>query len=189
MCDATSTGGGCATGGGCQTRPMQQRRLLLIRHAEAADAPLDADRPLTERGTRHAAAIGSWLEQGGLMPDRVVVSPARRAAQTWDRAGAPLVPDLQPIVDPRIYDNTVEALLAAIRETPEDVRTLAVVGHNPSVGELAGVLDDGQSSPAARRDLDAGFRTGGVAVFVLAAPFPDIAPGTATLRDFTVPGG
>jgi phosphohistidine phosphatase len=80
-------------------------------------------------------------------------------------------------VDARIYDNTVEALLAAIRETPEDVATLAVVGHNPSVAELAGVLDDVQASPAARCEVDAGFRTGGIAVFLLATPFAAIAPG------------
>jgi phosphohistidine phosphatase len=100
-----------------------------------------------------------------------------------------LVPGLGPIVDARIYYNTVEALLTAIRESPEDVRTLAVVGHNPSVGELAGVLDDGQGNPVARRDVDAGFRAGGVAVFLLAAPFAAIAPGAATPSDFTVPGG
>jgi phosphohistidine phosphatase len=167
---------------------VQPRRLLLVRHAKAADGPVDADRPLTERGGRHAAAIGDWLTQAGLVPDRVLVSPARRAVQTWERAGAALVPDLHPMVDARIYDNTVEALLAAIRESHEDVRTLAVVGHNPSIGELVGVLDDGQGSPAARRDVDAGFRTGGVAVFLLPTPFAAIAPGTATLSDFTVPG-
>jgi phosphohistidine phosphatase len=163
------------------------RRLLLVRHAKAADGRVDADRPLTRRGARRAAAIGSWLRQAGLVPDRVVVSPARRAAQTWEGAGTQLVPDLEPIVDPRIYDNTVEALLAAIRETPEDVRTLAVVGHNPSIGELARVLDDGQGGPTAR-DVHAGFPTGGVAVFALATPFAAIAPGLGRLTDFTVPG-
>jgi phosphohistidine phosphatase len=167
---------------------VQPRRLLLVRHAKAADGPVDADRPLTERGGRHAAAIGDWLTQAGLVPDRVLVSPARRAVQTWERAGAALVPGLRPMVDARVYDNTVEALFAAIRESHEDVRTLAVVGHNPSIRELAGVLDDGQGSPAARRDIDAGFRTGGVAVFLLPMPFAAIAPGTATLSDFTVPG-
>jgi phosphohistidine phosphatase len=167
---------------------VQPRRLLLVRHAQAAEGPVDADRPLTERGARHAAAIGSWLEQAGLVPDRVLVSPARRAAHTWELAATPLAPDRQPILDGRIYDNTVEALLAAIRETPEEVRTLAVVGHNPSVGALADVLDDGQGGPAARRDVEAGFRTGGLAVFVLATPFAAIGPGGATLSDFTVPG-
>jgi phosphohistidine phosphatase len=164
------------------------RRLLLVRHAKAADGPVDMDRPLTERGARHAAALGAWLEQAGLTPDGVLVSPARRAAETWEQASAPLLPAVPPIVDPRIYDNTVEALLAAIRETPDNVRTLAVVGHNPSIGELATVLDDGEGSPAARRDVDAGFPTGGIAVFTLGTPFDEIAPGAATLSAFTVPG-
>ena len=167
---------------------MQPRRLLLVRHAKAAVGPVDADRALTERGSRQAAAIGAWLEQAGLVPERVLVSSARRAVQTWELAGAPLVPDLQPIVDARIYDNTVEALLAAIQETPEDVRTLAVVGHNPSIRELTDVLDDGQGSPAVRRDLDVGFRTGAVAVFFLATPFAVLTPGAGRLSDFAVPG-
>ena len=167
---------------------MQQRRLLLVRHAHAAAGPVDAERPLTERGERDATALGTWLAQAGLVPDRVLVSPARRAVQTWERAGGALAPDLQPVVDQRIHDNTVEALLAAVRETPEDVRTLAVVGHNPSVGALVGVLDDGAGDPVARDGLGAGFPPGGVAVFVLATPFEALAPGTATLSASHAPG-
>jgi phosphohistidine phosphatase len=168
---------------------VQPRRVLLIRHAKAADARVDLDRPLAGRGTRQAAAIGAWLEETGRVPDRVVVSPARRAAQTWDVAAARLRPHVQPVVDPRIYDNGVEALLAVVRETPGDVRTVAVVGHNPSIGELAAALDDGRGDPAARRAVESGFPTAGVAVFSLAGPFADIAPGTATLDDFTAPHG
>lgn len=167
---------------------MQLRRLLLVRHAEAAGGPVDAERSLTGKGTRRAAAIGSWLAQAGMAPDRVVVSPARRAAQTWEQARASLEPDVEPVVDARVYDNTVEALLAVIAETPDDVQTLVVVGHNPSVGELARDLDDGRGSAPARRDVEAGFRAGGVALFTLATPFAAIAPGTATLTDLTVPG-
>ncbi|MGZ4613446.1 MAG: SixA phosphatase family protein, partial [Kineosporiaceae bacterium] len=112
---------------------MQPRRLLLVRHAKAAHGPVDAERPLTERGRARAAAIGHWLAQSGRVPDRVLVSPARRAVQTWEGAGAALGADPQPVLDPRIYDNTVEALLAAVRETPQEAQTVAVVGHNPSI--------------------------------------------------------
>jgi phosphohistidine phosphatase len=167
---------------------MQPRRLLLIRHAKAAHAAVDADRPLTDRGARQAAAIGAWLKRSAFVPDRVVVSPARRAAQTWRLAAAPLAPDLPPIVDARIYDNTVETLLATIRDTPADVQTVAVVGHNPSIGSLASILDGGQGSAAARRDIETGFPTGGVAVFTVATPFDAVAAGGATLTDFAVPG-
>jgi phosphohistidine phosphatase len=166
---------------------VQPRRLVLVRHAKAASAPVDADRPLTERGARHAAAIGSWLEQAEAVPDRVLVSPARRAVQTWERASTTLATGPQPVVDPRIYDNTVESLLSAIQETADDVRTLAVVGHNPSIGELAADLDDGQGDPQARDDLEDGFPTGAVAVFTVATPFAAIAPGTGTLDDVLLP--
>jgi phosphohistidine phosphatase len=165
------------------------RRLLLIRHAQAADGPVDADRPLTEDGAAQAAAIGTRLGRDGLVPDLVLVSPARRAVQTWGQAAATLGSAPEEIIDPRIYDNTVEAVLTAIRATPADVRTLAVVGHNPSVGELARVLDGGQGDPEARRTVDAGFRPSGVAVFEFAVPFAEIAPGAATLTGVALPGG
>ena len=166
---------------------MQPRRLLLIRHAKAADGPVDVDRALTGRGTRQAAAIGTWLADAGFVPDRALVSPARRAAQTWEQAAVHLGAAPEHVVESRIYDNTVEALLAVIADAPDGVQTLAVVGHNPSIGELAHDLDDDEGSATARRDLHAGFPTGGVAVFTLAAPFGELAPGTATLTDFRTP--
>ena len=167
---------------------MQPRRLLLIRHATAAGGPIDADRPLTGTGVEHAQAIGTWLARAELTPDRVLVSPARRVAQTWENAGAQLSSGPQPIADPRIYDNTVEQVLATIREAPDDALTVAVVGHNPSIRELAAALDDGRGSPEALRALERGFPAAGVAVFVLPGSFAATAPGAATLTDFTVPG-
>ncbi|MGY1821937.1 SixA phosphatase family protein [Geodermatophilus sp. SYSU D00079] len=160
---------------------MSSHRLVLIRHAEAAPGPVDPERPLTARGEQRAAAIGAWLDRAGLVPDRVLVSPARRAVQTWARAGGVLTSAPQPTVDGRVHDNTVEALLAAVRDTPEDVGTLVVVGHNPAVGELATVLDD-------RRDVGPGFPAGGVAVFDLGTRWTDVVPGAATLTGATVPG-
>jgi phosphohistidine phosphatase len=160
-----------------------------MRHAQAAHGPVDADRPLTDHGAEQAAALGRWLAQAGLAPDRVVVSPARRAAETWDRAAAQLTAPPAPITDARIYDNTVEALLDVIQDSPADGEIVAVVGHNPSVGVLASVLDDGEGDPSALRNLHAGFPPGGVAVFTLETPFDSLEPGTARLTDLTVPRG
>lgn len=162
-----------------------QHRLLLVRHAEAAPGPVDIERPLTGRGLRQAAEIGSWLARAAAVPDRILVSPARRAVQTWQQAGAVLAAAPAPVVDPRIHDNTVEALMAAVRETPGTVRTLLVVGHNPSVWELTTALNDAPDRPQAV----AGFPTGGVAVLDLAVPHAEVAPGTASLAAFAAPGG
>jgi phosphohistidine phosphatase len=163
-------------------------RLLLIRHAQAADAPVDRDRPLTAHGTAAAAAIGAWLQKSGSVPDRVLVSSALRAQQTWAAAAEAFGTAPEPTVDPRIYDNTVGAVLEVIGEVTDDVGTLVVVGHNPSMGELAYSLDDGTGSASARRDLHAGFPTGAVAVFRVETSFAALGPGGATLEDLAVPG-
>jgi phosphohistidine phosphatase len=159
------------------------RRLLLVRHAQAAGGGVDADRALTEQGRGDAAAVGRWLVGTGLLPDRALVSPARRAAQTWELAAT----GVRPVVEPRLYANDVDLLIAVVRETPGEVATLAVVGHNPSVGELAQLLDDAAGDPAARDGVARGFPAGAVAVFEAAGPFAALGLGGATLTGFTAP--
>src|SRR5690349_3123624 len=107
------------------------RRLLLIRHAQAADASPDRERPLTDHGVLAARAIGTWLRNSDRTPDRVLVSIALRAQQTWAAAAETLGADRAPTVEERIYANTVESLLEVIGEVADDARTVALVGHNP----------------------------------------------------------
>lgn len=108
---------------------MASHRLLLIRHAQTEQGTPDETRKLTDRGRRDAAAIGTWLESAGVVPDAVVVSPATRARQTWELTAV----DASVTVDDRIYDNRPEGLMAIAREAEESVRVLAIVGHNPSI--------------------------------------------------------
>jgi phosphohistidine phosphatase len=119
-----------------QTRGVTTRRLLLIRHAQTEPGEVDETRKLTHRGRRDAREIGRWLVANDLCPDLVVVSPARRARQTWEIAAAELPDEVRTAIDPRIYDNTVVHLLAVVADVEDTVSTLAVVGHNPSIESL-----------------------------------------------------
>lgn len=171
---------------------MTTRRLVLIRHAKAAQEGVDRDRALARRGTTEAPAIGRWLAGRQLIPDRVVVSPARRARQTWELAAADLAASgpgaaAEPELDERIYDNSVDDLLAVIRETPAAVSTVAIVGHNPAVQELAMTFDDGGGDADGRRELAEKYPTSGVAVFAVTDPWAVAAAGT--LISFAVPRG
>jgi phosphohistidine phosphatase len=168
---------------------VSRQLLVLIRHAKSADGPTDIDRPLASRGRRDAGAIGRLLVQEGIVPDRVVVSPARRARQTWDRAQAELRDVIEVAVDERIYDNHVAGLLEVIAGTPVSVQTLAMVGHNPSFAELADALDDREGDRDARHQMLAGYPTAGVAIFELSDPWAEVHPRSATLRIFAVPRG
>jgi phosphohistidine phosphatase len=158
------------------------RRLVLVRHAEAGAAVVDRDRPLTERGMRQAEAAGAWLARKGVVPDRVLVSPARRTLQTWDRVRVALPTAPERVVDERIYDNTVEGLFELVRETDEDHQAVVLVGHNPAVAQLARVLDDGAGS---ERPVG-GFPPASIALFDVGTPFSVLCPGGATLVDLVV---
>ena len=94
-----------------------QRRLVLVRHAEAAAALIDRDRPLTARGDGRRSGRRLARPQR-VVPDRVLGSPARRTLQTWDRMRAALPSAAERVVDERIYDNAVDGLLGLLRDAP-----------------------------------------------------------------------
>lgn len=164
-----------------------KRRLIVIRHSKAVAGAFDHERPLSDRGFADAAALGRWLAAEGVVPDRVVVSSARRASQTWEGAEAELETRLEVLTDPRVYDNTVDALLAIIQETPDEVATLVLVGHNPSMAELAIGLDDGAGDATARAAVAQSFPTSGVAAFEVEGKWPKLELRGATLSSFVVP--
>ena len=87
--------------------------------------------------------------------------------------------------DDRVYRNTVEDLLEIIRETPAEVTTLAVVGHNPGIEELATALDDGRGDDSSRRELATRNPTSGVAVFDVGDSWAQVR--SATLTSFATP--
>ncbi|HVU60380.1 MAG TPA: histidine phosphatase family protein [Mycobacteriales bacterium] len=166
---------------------MINRTLVLIRHAKAEPtADSDTLRPLAPRGRRDAEAAGRWLADLAVSPGLALVSTAVRAQQTWEGiAGA--FPSAPMRSEPRIYDNTVEALLAIISEVPDEVESLVLVGHNPSMHGLAITLDDGDGHEAAQAALHDGYPTCAITVFDVACGWSDLAYGAARIRAFAAP--
>ena len=119
------------------------RRLILFRHAKAEPAEPGLDdraRALTERGRKDAAKIGAYMASHALIPDRVVISPAARTRETWKFAATAFRPEPGAIMSEQLYDATPHAIFAAIKDAPASVHTLLVVGHNPSLHEVALML-------------------------------------------------
>jgi phosphohistidine phosphatase len=118
--------------------------LYLIRHgiAEArGDAwPDDAKRPLTERGATRLRKAARALARFGVSLDVVLTSPLVRTRQTAEIVAAAF--------DPRPTVVNVEALAPGgtqanlLTELEKHVRRkrIAIVGHEPGLGELAGRL-------------------------------------------------
>ena len=114
--------------------------LILWRHAEAEPGDDDLDRRLTSKGIKQAARVAAWLERH--LPDtcRILVSPARRAQQTAQALGRKFktVQDLAP-------GASVAAILAAAN-WPDSRESVLIVGHQPTLGEVASLLLAGEEA-------------------------------------------
>lgn len=108
--------------------------LILWRHAEAADGTPDVARELTAKGVRQAEKAAAFLHRHLPEHARILVSPAVRTQQTvaalTDRF------TLAPTIAPGA---TAQAVLQAAR-WPEAGDTVLVVGHQPTLGEVAAQL-------------------------------------------------
>ena len=157
------------------------RELILLRHAhaEAAGAAQpDLDRPLSRQGLAESEAAGRWLKEHGYLPDRVLVSPARRTRETLEEVLRTLG-YVEQRQDERIYDATPGTLMQVADEL-RDIARVMLVGHNPGLEQMAAMLSSGQSGEF--RGMPAG------AIAVLHLPSDAMMePGVAKLAAFWWP--
>ena len=119
--------------------------LILWRHAEAEDntGAGDQARALTRRGVKQAAHMADWLDQRMAEDWRILVSSAKRTLQTVK----PLEREFE--VSEAIGTGTSPMALLRAAGWPDGKRNVLVVGHQPTLGEVAaellGVADAGLS--------------------------------------------
>jgi phosphohistidine phosphatase len=114
--------------------------LILWRHAEAEDGTPDSARKLTSKGQKQAKKVAAWLKDRVKSPVRVLASPAVRAQQT---AGA-LTVKFETSEDVGL-STTVERLLRTAG-CPSAEGTVIVVGHQPTLGQVAAFLLTGETA-------------------------------------------
>lgn len=112
--------------------------LILWRHAEAAPGDPDSGRPLTPHGHRQAEAMARFLSPRLPAALRVIASPARRAQETVLALGR-----ATETVEALVPGCDVPGLLAAAG-WPDSAAAVLVVGHQPTLGEVAAQLVDGR---------------------------------------------
>ena len=120
------------------------KNLIIIRHAKSSwDEPLppDLDRPLNPRGLRDAPFMGSVLKCRGLIPERIVSSPAKRALTTAQLIAREVGYEARAIdvLDP-LYGQDPSVLIELIRGFDDAWSRVYLVGHNPELTELVNRL-------------------------------------------------
>lgn len=157
------------------------RELILLRHAHAEPASPgqdDRDRALSKRGRAEATEAGIWMRDHGYLPDRALVSPARRARETLELAQDAIGHGEAELAD-GIYEGSPGELIA-IADAHRDVPRLLMVGHNPGFELLAALMSTGQSGDFR------GMHTAGVTVLRLPADAA-LEPGVAELVAYWMP--
>ena len=130
------------------------KTLVLLRHAKSTSTDgkfADFDRPLSDGGRRDAGLIGRYIKQQTIQLDFVLSSPAARARETTEVVLEAAELRIVARYDERIYEATPLALLEVVSEVDDDRKTILLVGHNPGMEELLGLLtgDPEHMSPAA----------------------------------------
>lgn len=164
-----------------------RRRLYLLRHAKSSwERPrlADRERPLAERGRRACALIAAHIEAAGIEPGAIVCSPAVRARQTAERIAVAMPPGTELRFEPRVYGADWEELLEVVRELPEELRSVLLIGHNPGFQDLAVALAaEGEALERMRRK----FPTAALATLGFAGEWRRLRPGGASLEAFVRP--
>lgn len=161
------------------------KTLILIRHASAEPAGPGGDdfhRALSPAGEKEAVRMASRTRMKGETPDLIVSSPADRALETAlafaRRWGYPV---RKIVLDESIFKGPSLLRLQEVVHGFEDrVERAVIVGHNPSLSDLARLL-------LGRRSLS----LPKASVLRIAFDVPawkDCGPRTAALRSFVVPG-
>ncbi|MCV7394937.1 SixA phosphatase family protein [Mycobacterium paraseoulense] len=162
-----------------------QRTLLLMRHAKSDYPPgvADHDRPLAPRGIKQAGLAGDWLRADAPAIDAVLCSTATRARQTLANTGI----DAPVRYSERLYGATPGTMIEEINAVGEEVETLLVVGHEPTMSALAlGLAGRGTDAATAER-ISAKFPTSAIAVLTVPSGWKDLELGRAELIGFEVP--
>jgi phosphohistidine phosphatase len=163
-----------------------QRTLILMRHAKS-DYPTgvtDHDRPLAGRGIREAGLAGDWLKANVPAIDLVLCSSATRTRQTLDRTEitAPVT------YSERLYGATAGTMIDEINQVDDDVATLLVVGHEPTMSHVAlGLADPDHSDTDATERIAVKYPTSAIAVLRVPGSWARLQLSGAELTAFHVP--
>lgn len=115
--------------------------VFFIRHGIAADPaeyPQDRDRPLIAKGRKKTAAVAQRLREIGISFDEMLSSPLVRAQQTAEILLDRGLTSQLTVTDSLSPDGSfADWLTWLIAWKSPDHRTLALVGHQPDLGQWA----------------------------------------------------
>ncbi len=115
------------------------KTLYIVRHGEKniVDESIDDyDIEVTQKGLEDIHKQAKKLKEKDIIPDLIVSSPAIRTRQTADILSNELNYTKNIMYNEVLYQAFMNELVESITYTFDDVKTLMIVGHNPSLTAL-----------------------------------------------------
>ena len=169
----------------------EPRRLYVLRHAKSSwDSPElpDHDRPLSERGQRAVKLLARYVDEQEIRPDLILCSSARRTRETLEGVS----PQGTALIEHRLYAASCDDLLRRLRELPDELSSVMLVGHNPALQTLVVKLSAGEREgrPAGAEGLEEirhKLPTGALVTLEVQAPWSELDYRSAEFVDYVRP--
>ena len=120
------------------------KTLYLARHTKSSwEMPGvdDMHRPLLEKGIQKAKKTGRYLNNLPIKVDKIISSPAVRTLETARLIASSLgFPEEKIRIEPKIYEGSINRILEIIYATEDEVDSLMIFGHNPTITHLANLF-------------------------------------------------
>ena len=164
------------------------KTLHVLRHAKSSwnnPGLSDHDRPLNKRGRQTAETIAAYFRQAKIAPDLVICSTAVRARQTL----GPIAKARKPpkvVIQRGIYEGMQQTIWEQLRNLPNSSKCVLLIGHNPSLHDLALTLVDAELGKLLPPQ-GGKFPTGAIASLRIKGAWKALEPHEAVLFSYKTP--
>ncbi len=109
-------------------------------------------------GKNDAPVMGKFLFKKDILPDLIICSPALRTSMTLELVLKGMGEKMLVVFNKLLYEGSVSEILEIISQTDNGINSLMIIGHNPSIQNLAECFING-TFPYNK------FSTSGIAIF------------------------
>jgi len=117
------------------------KTLYIVRHAKSSwEFPhlSDPERPLLEKGKERTKLVTKYLKKNKINVDLIISSHATRATETATILAKAIGYPAESIrINRMLYHATSENISDQFYEVPDNIRSLMIVGHNPTLTDFA----------------------------------------------------
>jgi phosphohistidine phosphatase len=156
-----------------------QRKIYLVRHAQATSGIAqisDEARTLTREGQLCSIQVGTFLKQKNSNLNLIISSHALRAHETALAIRSVFNETIPIRLEKTLYSESKLEILKLLASVPEEVATVMLVGHYPTVVELHNYL-------ASNKQLDS-MQTGEMVALTFDSSWAALTGGVA-LHEYT----